>query len=349
VIRIVNKIDSVTVRVHHERWDSDTGVVMSRQRFATVFCAYIALAVLLPSVYSQPIDQPHPLQQAGKSPVKVFILAGQSNMEGYGAIHEVDKAGGERKGTLTYLLDDPTKGPLFKHLRDDRPMPVSETITIDATNSNFGDPAPNRIKKLWIEYTLDGGKQHQTVDEGETLTISAKPGQVTIEKAFYGDFPDGDKRDVTEEVKNLIQVSRTRVRWKVRDDVWVWFNDRRGGLSAGFGANKDLFGPELQLGHVLGDAFDNQVLIIKTAWGGKSLYKEFRPPSSGGEVGSCYLQMIETVNRILANLKTEFPGYNGGGYELSGLCRNTSRIWSTSSRMSARTSTPRVCPLSLAN
>ncbi len=284
-----------------------------------VCCLYSVLAILSPQVLCDPVDQSQPLQQAGKSPVKVFILAGQSNMEGYGALHGVDKSGGQRKGTLTYLLNDPVKGTLFKHLRDDRPMLASGTIPIEATNGNFGDPAPNRFKKLRVEYTLDGSKQQQTVDEGETLTLTAKPGQVTIEKAIYGDLPDGDKRDVTEEVKSLIKADCDRVRWKVREDVWVWFNGRKGGLSAGFGASKDLFGPELQFGNVLGDTFDNQILIIKTAWGGKSLYKEFRPPSSGGEVGPCYGQMIETIKRVLTNLKIEFPGYDEGGYELSGL------------------------------
>ena len=52
------------------------------------------------------------------------------------------------------------------------------------------------------------------------------------------------------------------------------------------------FGPELQFGHVLGDYFDNQVLLIKTAWGGKSLYRDFRPPSSGGTVGPYYTKML---------------------------------------------------------
>ena len=78
------------------------------------------------------------------------------------------------------------------------------------------------------------------------------------------------------------------------------------------------FGPELQFGHVVGDYFANQVLLIKTAWGGKSLYKDFRPPSSGGEVGPYYTKMIAEVREALANLKTDFPGYDGGGYELAG-------------------------------
>jgi len=41
----------------------------------------------------------------------------------------------------------------------------------------------------------------------------------------------------------------------------------------------------------MGDYVTNQVLLMKTAWGGKSLYKDFRPPSSSGEVGPCYTKM----------------------------------------------------------
>ena len=68
--------------------------------------------------------------------------------------------------------------------------------------------------------------------------------------------------------------------WKTRDDVWIKFLDRKGPLTVGFGS-KDRVGPELEFGNVVGDHFDEPVLLIKTAWGGKSLYRDFRPPSSG--------------------------------------------------------------------
>ena len=50
------------------------------------------------------------------------------------------------------------------------------------------------------------------------------------------------------------------------------------GITVGYGARNDRIGPELQFGHVIGDYFENQVFLIKTAWGGKSLAKDFRPP-----------------------------------------------------------------------
>ena len=97
-------------------------------------------------------------------------------------------------------------------------------------------------------------------------------------------------------------------RWLVRDDVRVSFKDKRGvrtgPLSIGFtgyGGTSHI-GPELQFGHVVGDYLQQNVLLIKTAWGGKSLCKDFRPPSAGGAVGPYYKKMIEEVRNALAAL-----------------------------------------------
>jgi hypothetical protein len=120
--------------------------------------------------------------------------------------------------------------------------------------------------------------------------------------------------------------------WVVRDDVWVWYERDgstliKGGLSVGQGAANDTIGPELQFGHVIGDYYDDQVLLIKTAWGGKSLAVDFRPPSSGwsinppvavGDQGYYYQEMLNIVADVLANLSTHFPAYEGQGYEIVG-------------------------------
>ena len=68
----------------------------------------------------------------------------------------------------------------------------------------------------------------------------------------------------------------------------------------------------------MGEALDEQVLLIKTAWGGKSLAVDFRPPSSGGQVGPYYQRMLEHVKEVLGNLKTLFPQYDSKGYEIAG-------------------------------
>ena len=166
-------------------------------------------------------------EPVGDGPVKVFILGGQSNMQGAGAIKE-DLERNEGKGSLEYLVQNPPTADQFNHLVD---------------------------------------------EEGE---------------------------------------------WVVRDDVWIWYFDRKGGLSVGYGARNDRIGPELQFGHVVGDRYEDQVLLIKIAWGGKSLGQDFRPPSSGGEVGPFYKELFVHVHHVLENLETHFPEYDGRGYEVVG-------------------------------
>jgi hypothetical protein len=168
-------------------------------------------------------------------PVKVFILAGQSNMEGQAVVDLAGKNYNDRKGTLAALMEDPAKAAMFKHLKG----------------------------------------------------------------------PDG--------------------KWTVRDDVWVRYQreDRpllAGPLSVGFTVYGDPhhFGPELQFGHVVGDRIDNPVLLVKTAWGGKSLFKDFRPPSSGGEVGKYYALMLDQVREAMARMETDFPALKGRKPELTG-------------------------------
>lgn len=137
-------------------------------------------------------------------------------------------------------------------------------------------------------------------------------------------------------------------KWAERDDVWIKFLDRKGNLTAGYGS-PGCIGPELGFGWVVGDHYAKSgqpVLLIKTAWGGRSLYRDFRPPSAGmppdavldkmladlrkkkpdatradveKPFGASYREMLEEVNQTLANLQTLFPAYAGQGYELAGL------------------------------
>lgn len=164
----------------------------------------------------------------GKSPVKVFILAGQSNMVGAGqVVSNPDRNGGA--GSLEHLVSD------------------------ERTSEEFG---------------------HLAAEDGQ---------------------------------------------WRVRDDVWISFFERSGGLTVGFGSNEKTIGPELGFGSVVGDHFEDSVLLVKVAWGGKSLAKDFRPPSrSEGEPGPFYTQLFDEVDRVLANIGEFVDGYSGQGYEVIG-------------------------------
>ena len=117
--------------------------------------------------------------------------------------------------------------------------------------------------------------------------------------------------------------------WRVRDDVWISYLDRKGPLSVGYGARTETIGPELGFGWVMGDAVAEPVLLIKCAWGGKSLAVDFRPPSAGklpyslGEktdaaialdpsiVGKYYRETLALTKAALADMKNLVPGSDG--------------------------------------
>ncbi|MEP6673120.1 MAG: sialate O-acetylesterase [Chthoniobacter sp.] len=181
---------------------------------------------------------------AAPPPVKVFILAGQSNMEGQGFIAADPKRNGG-KGSLEYLVKDAATAAHFKQLVD--------------------------------------GQGH----------------------------------------------------WRSRDDVWITYLDRMGPLTVGYGVNKERIGPELGFGWVMGDATEAPVLLIKCAWGGKSLAVDFRPPGAGklpyelGKneqeaiaqdpdiVGKYYRETVSRTKATLAHIKQFVPG-SDGRYELVG-------------------------------
>lgn len=87
--------------------------------------------------------------------------------------------------------------------------------------------------------------------------------------------------------------------WIERDDVFIEFLGRRGALTVGFGSPGRI-GPELDFGHTIGDAQEQPALIIKTAWGGKSLWRDFRPPSAG-------LPDAERMQELLAQAQKRNP------------------------------------------
>ena len=79
-----------------------------------------------------------------------------------------------------------------------------------------------------------------------------------------------------------------------RDDVWINYLERRGKLTVGYGSPGRI-GLELEFGHVMGNHFEEPVLLIKAAWGGKSIGRDFRPPSSG-------LQPKEKIDEFVENM-----------------------------------------------
>ncbi|MBI5091897.1 MAG: hypothetical protein HZB26_05560, partial [Candidatus Hydrogenedentes bacterium] len=60
--------------------------------------------------------------------------------------------------------------------------------SIEATNANFGEPAPGVVKQLRVDYTENGAPISKTVKEGETLKFTVGAAPVTLVDAFCGAF-----------------------------------------------------------------------------------------------------------------------------------------------------------------
>ena len=189
-------------------------------------------------------------------PLKVFILAGQSNMQGHVNVSTFDS-----------MADDPKTAPILNEMRG-------------------SDGTPRVCDRVWISSVGCAG------------------------------------------------------------NGWSDVIEQTGKLTAGFGASAEKIGPEFTFGIYLEKLLGEPILIIKTAWGGRSLHTDFRPPSAGPYVwgdfelarrkerhedvekqkaekirdtGVFYRHMIEHVKKVLADIKRVVPDYNPQqGYELAG-------------------------------
>ncbi|MFM7056024.1 MAG: sialate O-acetylesterase [Planctomycetota bacterium] len=212
-----------------------------------------------------------PTASAQGKPLKVFILAGQSNMEGHAAI-----------STFDYIGKDPATAPILREMRNP-------------------DGTPRVCDNVWMSY-LTG--PYDGSANGEGL------GKLTAGFGARGDQPT-----------------------------------RNGGK----------IGPEFTFGIYMEKELNQPILIIKTAWGGRSLNTEFRPPGAGqyklpretqeawdrhpegahgiprledrkkwqdqkdAASGVFYRMMIEHVKKVLADPMRVCPEYDEqAGYELAG-------------------------------
>lgn len=212
----------------------------------------LALALLGGSALAGDEDTP----RRGSRPLKVFVLAGQSNMQGHAHVSTFDS-----------LAEDPRTAPLLARMRD-------------------SDGKPRVCERVWISSVGCLGDAYSDLQEAS------------------------------------------------------------GPLTVGFGAPEEKIGPEFTFGLTLEERLDGPILIVKTAWGGRSLHTDFRPPSAGpyawseyelaemrsrgddldaaraeklAATGVFYRAMIAHVRFVLADIPRIVPGYDPEqGFELAG-------------------------------
>ena len=114
--------------------------------------------------------------------------------------------------------------------------------------------------------------------QAEAVKVFILAGQSNMEGKVQRKLIDHQATDA--KTSDIFKHLRDGDQWKVRDDVQIKYLAAHGGLTVGYGSG-DRTGVELEFGTVLGDKFEEPVLLIKTAWGGHSLYKLFRSPSAG--------------------------------------------------------------------
>ena len=100
---------------------------------------------------------------------------------------------------------------------------------------------------------------------------------------------------------------------RICEQVWISSigsaeEEQTGRLTAGFGAKErgPKIGPEFTFGIYAAQRLNEPILIIKTAWGGKSLNTDFRPPGAGPyEFNETQLETFRTRNQDVLEMQAE--------------------------------------------
>ncbi len=255
---------------------------------------FLALAILISSIASPVI---------AKEKLKIFILAGQSNMVGHADAHTIATlfhSGTERDNKLTQLVFKDGSGLSKKALEDqlNRAKDLDE-ITGGISNDKIKAMAEGAEKKA-IEEKV---KKHKEIHDAYLAKVTSSC--VVSDRVYINSIADG--------------------------------NVKSGKLGVGYGGGKNKLGPEYGFGLSIAEKIKGPILLIKTSWGGKSINYDFRPPSvgeyqldekqkSGGKAEQIkknaslnYRLMNESIRKVLGNLKENHPDYDpDAGHEIAG-------------------------------
>jgi Carbohydrate esterase, sialic acid-specific acetylesterase len=224
-----------------------------------------------------------------------------------------------------------TKGVMTMYLSRIVSIMAVVALTSLSTANAAGSSTTLRTGRPLKVYILAGQSNMQGKAQPSTLPSMAKDPET---KALYDKIVDADGKPRVQ--KNVILSYLTAAK---NDPI-----RSNGPLCVGAG----VFGPEVAFGFTMYEHLNEPIMIIKTAWGGKSLNTDFRPPSAGpfykdpskvqdhrGNKGIVtaaskieakakaqhyyYNQMIEYVKTVLADLGKYHPAYDPkAGYEIAG-------------------------------
>ncbi|MDF1698714.1 MAG: sialate O-acetylesterase [Saprospiraceae bacterium] len=197
------------------------------------------------------------------------------------------------------------------------PPPLGKLATIDP-EAIVTPPAG-----MEIGYVPIVTRQEKTKSK---LRVFVLAGQSNMQGHGTIDDPENDPGSLVDVVQNDTDGEWSAIgeldNWTTLENAYLYFerdqNTIQTKVTVGQGANSNLIGPELMFAHEMDEFYDDPILIIKTAWGGKSLAVDFRPPSAGGTTGTYYNSMITIVNDVTENLADKFPDLQENEIELTG-------------------------------
>ena len=238
-----------------------------------------------------------------EEPLKVFILAGQSNMVGHARAHTI----------ATLYASDTARDQALLKLVMEQDSGISEsTLEEQLARGKRLDELTGGISNDKVKALSEGpekkdleAKVKKLKDEHEAYKKRIGSSCVVSDRVYISSIADGNRKS--------------------------------GKLGIGYGGSNEKIGPEFAFGLSIAEKIDGPILLIKTSWGGKSLNYNFRPPSAGNyelnekekagdkvaeikkNVGLNYRMMNEAIQKVLADLKTYHPDFDAdAGYEIAG-------------------------------
>lgn len=255
-----------------------------------------AMAALFVST-SLPVIAADNSPAGGGKKLLIYVLGGQSNMQGHAEV-----------STLAYLPKPayvPTKeewamltAGIEREIRLKSEASIRENLLKDSSNAKLPKKEFGELLAKALKAEVDRMRDERYEEFKKRQADSARAARdKELAAIFTPNITDQKILATAASAKAMKGSLEVATEWEKRTGIPVGkrtFIAAYGGvnrgaepgvatgpLSTGYGARPSAFGPEYAFGIMLEKNLNQPVLIIKTAWGGKSLHYDFRPPSAG--------------------------------------------------------------------